>query len=163
MTERMLGLYRKTLDDKNRLVLPPELRNRLEGQSHLVISRWYDRSLAMFEEDEYGRFARTLHEQGSATRDNRLARQEVFGGACLVGIDNQGRMNLPGRLLEGVLMDEEKDRDLVILGDWNKILIYSGMRYKDLALRGQVNLDEALSEVEESARERNRRKTEEEL
>ncbi|MCG3199587.1 MAG: hypothetical protein GHCLOJNM_04111 [bacterium] len=62
-------------------------------------------------------------------------------------------MSVPERLLEGVLMDREKDRDLVLLGDWNKVLIHSGLRYTDMARKDQVNLDEALSSVEMSARE----------
>jgi hypothetical protein len=61
-------------------------------------------------------------------------------------------MSLPKRLLDGVLMDPEKDRDLVVVGDWNKILIYSGLRFRDLSREGQVNLDDALSQVENSAR-----------
>ena len=162
MTDRLLGLFEKTLDDKNRLVLPPELRNRLDPKAQVVVSRWYDHSIALFEEEEYADFARSLHDQGSASREARLARQEIFGGACLVGIDGQGRMSLPKRLLDGVLMDPEKDRDLVVVGDWNKILIYSGLRYRDLSREGQVNLDDALSQVENSARRQNSGNGEEE-
>jgi len=42
---------------------------------------------------------------------------------------------------------------LVLLGDWNRILFHSGLRYRDLAAKAQVNLDEALTQVEVSARE----------
>ncbi len=147
----LLGLYQRSLDDKGRLVLPPELRNRLDPQ--VVMSRWYDNSLALFRESEYSRFAANLHRLGSSDARIRTARREIFGGACVVGIDGQGRMSVPERLLEGVLMDREKDRDLILLGDWNKVLIHSGLRYADMARRDQVNLDEALSSVEMSARE----------
>lgn len=147
-----MGLFEKSLDDKDRLVLPPELRNRLDPKAQVVLSKWYDHSIALFEESEYADFARSLHEQGSSSREARLARQEIFGGASLAKIDGQGRMSLPKRLLDGVLMDPEKDRDLVVVGDWNKILIYSGLRYRDLSREGQVNLDEALSQIENSAR-----------
>ena len=142
----LVGYFERSLDDKNRLVLPPELRNRLAPE--VFISRWFDNSLALFDEKEYSRFADALHQQGSHDPKVRSARREIFGGADLAGIDAQGRMKLPDRLLEGVLMDKEKDRDLVLLGDWNKVLIHSGLRYRDLAKRDQVNLDEALSRVE---------------
>ncbi len=142
----LVGYYERSLDDKSRLVLPPELRSRLA--SEVFISRWYDNSLALFDENEYSRFAEGLHQIGSHDPKVRSARREIFGGADLVSIDAQGRMKLPERLLEGILMDREKDRDLVLLGDWNKVLIHSGLRYRDLAKRDQVNLDDALSRVE---------------
>jgi DNA-binding transcriptional regulator/RsmH inhibitor MraZ len=81
-----------------------------------------------------------------------MARMEIFGGASLVGIDSQGRMTLPERLLEGFLLDKTVDRELVLLGDWNRVVFHSGLRYRDLAAKAQVNLDEALTQVEVSAR-----------
>ena len=142
----LVGYFERSLDDKSRLVLPPELRTRLA--SEVFISRWYDNSLALFDENEYSQFAEALHQQGSHDPKVRSARREIFGGADLVSIDVQGRMKIPERLLDGVLMDRVKDRDLVLLGDWNKVLIHSGLRYRDLARRDQVNLDDALSRVE---------------
>ncbi len=150
MAEGLLGLFHRGLDDKNRLVLPPEFRNRLDSQ--VVLTRWYENSLALFGEEEYAAFARSLHEQGSYDPKIRMARMEIFGGASLVGIDSQGRMTLPERLLEGFLLDIVKDRELTLLGDWNRIIFHSGLRYRDLAAKAQVNLDEALSQVEVSAR-----------
>lgn len=148
MAEGLLGFFQRGLDDKNRLVLPPELRNRLDSQ--VVLTRWYEKSLALFGEEEYAEFARTLHRQGSYDPKVRMARMEIFGGASLVGIDGQGRMTLPERLLEGFLLDKEKDRELILLGDWSRVILHSGLRYKDLAAKAQVNLDEALSQVEVS-------------
>jgi MraZ protein len=142
----LVGFYERSLDEKGRLVLPPELRSRLDPE--VFISRWYDSGLALFSENEYTRFAESLHNQGSHDTQTRSARREIFGGACLVGIDKQGRMTVPERLLDGLLLDPVKDRDLVLLGDWNKVLIHSGLRYRDLARKDQVNLDEALSNVE---------------
>ena len=154
MANGLLGHFVRSLDDKNRIVLPPELRSRLD--SEVVVSRWYDHSLALFTESEYALFAASLHAQGSSDRNTRLARREIFGGATLVGIDKQGRMSLPERLLAGVLMREDVDRDMVVLGDWNKVLLFSGLRYADMEKEGQVNLDDALSQVESTARESGR-------
>lgn len=145
----LVGYFERTLDEKNRLVLPPELRRRLDSQ--VFISRWYDKSLALFDEQEYSALAESLNHQGSHNPEVRRARREIFGSACLVAIDNQGRMTLPERLLNSFLLHKEKDRDLVLLGDWNKVVIHSGMRYSDLATRDQVELDEALSSVEQGA------------
>ena len=61
-------------------------------------------------------------------------------------------MTLPERLLDGFLLDKTLDRELVLLGDWNRVLFHSGLRYRDLATKAQVNLDEALTQVEVSAR-----------
>jgi MraZ protein len=142
----LVGLYQRSIDEKSRLVLPPELRKRLDAQ--VVMSRWYDNGLALFGEKEYANFARTLHRQGSYDPKIRSARREIFGGASLLAIDAQGRMTVPDRLLEDFLLDKEKDRDLVLLGDWNKVLLFSGLRYRDMARRDVVNLDEALATVE---------------
>lgn len=147
----LVGLFQRTLDEKSRLVLPPELRKRLDSQ--VIMSRWYDDSLALFGEKEYGEFAETLHRQGSHDPRLRSARREIFGGASMVAIDTQGRMTIPDRLLEGFMLDKEKDRDLVLLGDWTKVLLYSGLRYRDMARKDQVNLDDALSTVERIARD----------
>ncbi|MCA9441006.1 MAG: hypothetical protein KC964_09395, partial [Candidatus Omnitrophica bacterium] len=121
--------------------------------SQVVLTRWYENSLALFGEEEYAAFARSLHEQGSYNPKIRMARMEIFGGASLVGVDGQGRMTIPERMLGGFLLDLEKDRDLVLLGDWNRVILHSGLRFRELSTKAQVNLDEALTQVEVSARE----------
>ncbi|GMV66750.1 MAG: hypothetical protein KJ050_03040 [Candidatus Omnitrophica bacterium] len=151
----LVGYFERTLDEKNRLVLPPELRRRLDSQ--VFISRWYDNSLGLFDEEEYSTLAEALNGQGSHNPEVRRARREIFGGASLVAIDNQGRMTLPERLLDGFLLHKEKDRDLVLLGDWNKVILHSGMRYKDMETRDRVELDEALSSVEQGAMAQSRK------
>lgn len=146
----LVGFFQRSLDDKNRLVLPPELRRRLDSQ--VIMSRWYDNSLALFGEEEYGQLAESLHRQGAHSGQLRSARREIFGSASVVAIDGQGRMTVPDRLLDGFLMDPVKDRDLVLLGDWSRVLIFSGLRYGDLARKDLANLDDTLASVEKYSR-----------
>jgi len=152
MTEKLLGLFRKSLDDKNRIVIPSELRKGLE--KNLYAARWYENSIALFEEDEYLEVAKEVHSEGSMDPDSRLVRQEFFGGASMVSYDKQGRMMFPEHLMDILLMNREKDRDLVIAGDWNKILIHSGLRYDDRRASARVDYDDALSRIERTARDR---------
>jgi len=147
----LVGLYYRSIDDKCRLVIPPELRNRLDAQA-VVAAKWYDQTIALFPEEAYSRLAEALSRQGSSEPKKRLVRRKMLSEANVINLDSQGRMTVPEHLLEGVLMDEKKDRDLVIAGDWDKVLIHSGLRFRDMAAKDQVNLDEALSYVEKLSR-----------
>lgn len=156
MVSGLVGVYERSIDAQGRVVLPPELRKRLGGQ--VVISRWYDKSLALFDEDTFAVFADMLHRQGSFNPEVRLARREVFGGAAMASVDGQGRLIVPERLLKGVLhkIKEEYVRDVVITGDWDKVLIHSGIRYQENNEADRVNLDSALERVEQQAWNLNR-------
>jgi MraZ protein len=150
MAQRLLGTFHKTLDDKHRIVLPREFRGGLDADQPLFLVPWYDETLALFEEGDYMAVAEGMHSQGSPDEESRIVRQEFFGGASMVVCDKQGRMNLPDHLVSRILRRGEDE--VVLVGDWNKVLIQSASLHEDRAVQARAHYNSALSKVEKAVR-----------
>ena len=138
----LYGRYEKTLDSKARLIVPKELRKRI-GDSPLVLVKWFDRSLALFPEENWEAQALALSRLGSTTEAARATRRQFFGGAQAISFDNQGRITIPDFMVKFAYLD----RDALLIGDWDKIEIWSLPRYREQEDRDDVNLDQRYEEA----------------
>jgi MraZ protein len=95
----LLGEYEFTLDAKNRVAIPARLRPAFADGA--FVTRGFDRCLAVYPPEQWERFVdeRTgdLPEMSSK---GRQVRRFVFAGASQDHVDGQGRIKLPGHLLE---------------------------------------------------------------
>ncbi|MDE1941227.1 MAG: division/cell wall cluster transcriptional repressor MraZ [Patescibacteria group bacterium] len=96
----LIGEYRHTIDDKNRLSLPAKLRK--EMGKRVVISPGLDRCLFIFTMKEWQRIAGRLSagESSILQADNRGFNRFLLGGAVEAPVDAVGRMLLPEHLRE---------------------------------------------------------------
>jgi MraZ protein len=115
----LLGEYDFTLDAKNRVAIPARLRPAFaEG---IFVTRGFENCIAAYPPDEWDRFvsART-GDLPEMSEEGRKMRRFIFGAAVNDRLDGQGRIKVPGYLLEfaGVT------RDVAILGVQDHIEIW---------------------------------------
>ncbi len=107
----LLGEYEHTIDEKNRLTLPAKFRNSFADG--IVVTRGMDGCLYGYTREEWAK----LVEQRLATLDPlskeaRRMQRFFFSGASESELDKQGRLMLPGALLEHAKLG----RDVVVAG-----------------------------------------------
>jgi transcriptional regulator MraZ len=137
----LFGQLEKPLDDKGRLVMPSEFRKQL-GNKDLVLVRWLDRTLALFPQADWLVNASELHEglseAGIYTEDARSMRRLFFSRVKPVTIDKQGRFLIPEDMRRYALLE----RDAVLLGDWDKVLIWSHSRFAEVEMADDAALNQ---------------------
>jgi MraZ protein len=123
----IIGEYRHTIDDKNRLSLPAKFRKEMGRK--VVITPGLDSCLFIFTVKEWEKIAGRLSmsESSILQADNRGFNRFLLGGAVEVEVDAVGRMLLPehlrtrAKLTNKVVFIGVKDRaELWDEATWNK-------------------------------------------
>ena len=107
----LVGEYEHTIDDKNRLTLPARFRQAFADG--IVVTRGMDGCLFAYTRADWdhlvdGRLA-TLD---PLSKEGRRMQRFFFSGAAETELDKQGRVGLPGALLQHAKLD----RDVVVAG-----------------------------------------------
>ena len=107
----LLGSHDHTIDDKNRLTLPARFRPAfVDG---IVVTRGMDGCLFAYARGDWERLVETrLATLDPLSREGRQMQRFFFAGAAEGDLDKQGRVGLPGALLEHAKLG----RDVVVLG-----------------------------------------------
>jgi len=134
----LYGRYEKTLDSKNRLIIPNVLRKKLEGED-LILVGWFDRCLALFPSSRFEEIAEKINQLQLFSEDVRGMRRQLFGSAFSVEFDSQGRVSFPDYLLRFAFMNGS--REVVMIGDYDKIEIWPRARFEEFDEKYRVNLN----------------------
>ena len=148
----LYGRYGKSLDSKNRVIIPNVLRKKLRGEE-LILVGWFDRSLALFPASRFEEIAARINRLQVFSEDVRGMRRQLFGSAFSVEFDSQGRISLPDYLLRFAFINGS--RDVVLIGDYDKIEIWPRARFEEFDEKYRVNLnheyEQTLSRIAELA------------
>jgi MraZ protein len=107
----LLGEYEHTLDDKNRLTLPARFRQAFaEG---IVVTRGIDGCLHAYTPGDWAAVVQgSLATLNPLSKEGRRMQRFFFSGAAETELDKQGRVGLPGALLQHAKLE----RDVVVAG-----------------------------------------------
>jgi MraZ protein len=102
----LLGEYEHTIDEKNRLTLPAKFRRAfVDG---ILLTRGMDGCLNAFTRDEWARgVTDKLAELNPLSQEARRMRRFFYAGASEAELDRQGRVMIPGALLEYAKLGRE--------------------------------------------------------
>jgi MraZ protein len=107
----LLGEYEHTIDDKNRLTLPARFRQAFTDG--IVVTRGMDGCLFAYTQGDWDRLVQSrLATLDPLSKEGRRMQRFFFSGAAEAELDKQGRVNLPGALLEHAKLA----RDVVVAG-----------------------------------------------
>jgi MraZ protein len=106
----LLGEFEHTLDDKNRLTLPARFRQAFADG--IVVTRGIDGCLDAYTRDDWRRRLEELATLDSLSKEDRRMSRLFFAGATEAELDKQGRVGIPGALLEHAKLG----RDVVVAG-----------------------------------------------
>ena len=93
--EMLTGKYNHSLDAKNRIIIPPKLKEQL-GDT-ITILRGSDKCLTMYSAEEWENYARKISEMPK-TKVRELTRY-LYSNSLEVQPDSQGRVMLPPEML----------------------------------------------------------------
>ena len=122
----LLGEYEHTIDEKNRLTMPARFRQALgEG---VVLTRGMEGCVDVFRRADWERRVETsLGSLNPLTGDARRMQRYFFAGAHEGELDKQGRVMLPGHLLEHAKLN----RDVVVAGVYDHLEIWDRAAWRE--------------------------------
>jgi MraZ protein len=119
----LLGEHEHSLDDKNRLTLPAKLRGEFEDG--VVVTRGLDGCLRAYPRTAWAELATRIQSLDPLSEDARRMRRHVFSGAAQGELDKQGRMVIPGSLLESAGIT----REVTVAGVYDHLEIWDRARW----------------------------------
>lgn len=119
-----IGEYQASIDEKGRIAIPSKFRSLLRKK--VVVTRGLDKSLFLYNIDEWRKLALKLASLPISTSNARGFQRLMLAGAMDCEIDKQGRIILPGYLKEFAKMQKR----IVFAGLFNRIEIWSEELWK---------------------------------
>lgn len=118
-----LGSHTHNLDTKGRLAIPARFRDELDDG--LVLTRGFDKCIALYPLSAWETLANRINELSIADANVRQFRRMVFSEAVDVQLDSQGRILVPAPLREFAGIE----REVVVIGVHSSIEIWSPARW----------------------------------
>lgn len=115
----LIGEYKHTLDDKNRLSLPAKFRGEMGKK--IVITPGLDRCLFVFTMKEWQKISARLSESSLLQSDNRSFNRFMFGQATEADVDTNGRVLIPDFLQNWATLK----KNVVLIGVQSRVEIWS--------------------------------------
>jgi len=136
-----LGEYQHTLDAKGRVSLPRKFRDATGGR--LVVSKGFEKSLAVYPVEAYERFLADLMSGGDLTRDMRAVRRHFTAGADEVEVDSAGRISLNTTLRAFAGLS----KDVVVAGVGDHIEIWDAKSWASYEEEHAATIEDAAEEL----------------
>jgi MraZ protein len=122
----LLGAHEHTIDEKNRLTLPAKFRQRFADG--IVVTRGIDGGLDAYTRADWEkRVDEQLRELSSLSRESRVLHRFFFSEAAEAELDKQGRVMLPGRLIESAGLT----REVVVAGVYDHLEIWDRAAWRE--------------------------------
>ena len=122
----LLGEYEHTLDEKNRLTLPAKFRQGFADG--VVVTRGMDGCLYAYTRADWQRLVEErLRSLDTLNREARLMYRFFFSGAVESELDKQGRVMVPGALIESAALQ----REVVVAGVYDHLEIWDRAAWRD--------------------------------
>lgn len=134
-----LGEYSHTVDAKGRLTIPA--RFRAELGLGLVITRGYQKCLAVYPQEEWLRLATKVAQMPSTSRETMAYNYLIFASASEATLDSAGRILIPAYLREYAGIENQ----VTIVGVNTHVEIWSPERWRETVARASENLEEILA------------------
>ena len=125
------GEHFKPLDDKGRLSIPRNFREQLaDTGNQLVLTKNMDEGLTAFPIIEWDEFVKRLEDIPASKQRNALNRL-YLAPKTDIQFDKQGRIPL-SRAQRKWLGLTNDDRDVVLVGNYRRIDLFSPKRYREV-------------------------------
>ena len=133
----LLGEHDHSLDEKNRLTLPAKLRGPFEDG--VVVTFGLDGCLEAYPRATWDDVAGRIQSLDPLSADSRLLRRHVFAGASQGDLDRQGRLVVPGRLVERAGIA----REVTVIGVHDHLEIWNRATWRRLQQEPEGRVEDA--------------------
>jgi len=124
-----LGEYKHNLTKGNRLALPSKIRSEIE-EKEIVLARGFEECILGYQKLTWEKISEAELTKPVSEEEARKIRRQLFSGAILIEIDQQGRMVIPKELLKFAKIKEKA----IVIGAGDHFEIWdpsSWQKYKD--------------------------------
>ena len=94
-----LGEYKHSLTKGNRLALPSKIRSEIKA-NEIILTRGFETCVLAYQRSTWEEISKTELAKPVSEEEARKIRRQLFPGAVLVEIDQQGRVVVPKNLLD---------------------------------------------------------------
>lgn len=138
-----IGQYNNKMDSKGRISVPVKFREELGMK--FIITRGLDSCLFGYSLEEWEKVEKKIKSLPITKKNARTFQRFFFSGATEVEIDKQGRINLPGVLIEHANLTKE----CVINGLSNRIEIWDRDSWNNMLSDSEDEIEEISEELED--------------
>jgi MraZ protein len=122
----LLGEHDHSLDDKNRLAIPAKFRAAFADG--IVVTRGLDGCLYAYTRADWQKLVEgRLAELDMLSEAGRLIMRHFFSGATETELDRQGRVGIPGALIESAKLGKE----VTVAGVYDHLEIWDRATWRD--------------------------------
>lgn len=135
-----MGQYNHTIDSKGRLIIPSKLRDSLgEG---FIVTRGLDGCLFIYPDSEWKNIINKYKELPD-TKNRRHFMRIFLSGATTCEYDKQGRINIPGPLVDYAKLQ----KDCIIIGVDERLEVWSKERWEGFINENEENLSDIADDL----------------
>ena len=135
-----MGQYNHTIDSKGRIIIPAKLRDNL-GED-FIVTRGLDGCLFIYPKDEWQNIIHKYKELPD-TKNRRHFMRIFLSGATTCEYDKQGRINIPGPLVEYAALL----KDCIIIGVDERLEVWSKERWDNFINENEENLSDIADDL----------------
>ena len=137
------GEFRRSIDEKGRLIVPSRLRE-LIAEDKVVLTQGVEPCISFWPEQEWVSQARALLAQPQSATETRRVVRQLAGKGHTDQVDKQGRITVPQHLREQAGIAS----DVVIVGMLNHAEIWSPEKYaEEEAKQQETPLEERFGQL----------------
>ena len=140
-----IGTYNHSLDEKNRVILPSKLRDKLCDKDNptIYVTLGLDKCIAIYPAETYEAIASRLSKASSLEGDNRGYKRTFFSNSYDITVDRQGRVPLSKELCAKCSVK----RDVVIIGVDDHVEIWDRDLYAAMSEQNDENYESYASRI----------------
>ena len=124
-----LGEYKHNLTKGNRLALPSKIRGEIAA-NEIILARGFETCILAYQKTTWEEISKAELAKPVSEEEARRIRRQLFPGAILVEIDQQGRVVIPKNLLDYAKIKTE----VIVIGTGDHFEIWeesTWQKYKD--------------------------------
>ena len=118
----LIGKYKNSIDANGRIIFPAKFRDDI-GENIVLAKGFFDKCLCAYSESEWKRLCESLKSFPEAKV--REVKNWMFGSACLLTPDKQGRVFISPELIKHA----ELDHDVVFVGMDSRVDLWNADNY----------------------------------
>lgn len=119
----MYGQYERTLDDKNRVVIPTKFRDDLTSKIYLSLG--FENVIELRSEQSFKKMSDEIMSKNQLDKTVRQFTRAFFARTYEITIDRQSRINMPVNLMQIATIK----KNVVFVGTGDKVEIWDKDKY----------------------------------
>ncbi len=121
----LIGKFQNTMDANGRIIFPADFRKDM-GEKIVLAKGLFDHCLCAYSESEWNRLCDSLKSFPEAKV--RQVKNWLFGSACLLSPDKQGRVFISGELIKHA----DLGHDVVFVGMNSRVDVWNAEHYEEM-------------------------------